>query len=339
MLPGGGRRAGEGGVGAVRAIRVHRTGGPEVLEAEDVAEPEPGPGEARVRVELAGVNFVDVYHRTGLYPKELPFTPGVEGAGVVEAVGEGVTRVTEGDRVAWAMSPGSYAEQAVVPAWRLVRVPNDVSLELATALMVQGMTAHYLVTSTYPLGPDDVALVHAAAGGVGLLLVQLARAAGATVIGTCSTEEKARRVLDHGADHVIRYTQQDFETETKRLTDGQGATVVYDSVGRSTFGDSLDSLRPRGWMVLYGQASGKVEPLDPGVLASKGSLFLTRPSLAHYTRDADEVEWRAGDVLGRVQRGEVRVRVHDVLPLEDAAEAHQRLESRSTSGKLLLRVV
>lgn len=321
----------------MRAIRVRETGGPEVLRLETLDAPEPGPGEARVRVAFAGVNFIDVYHRTGLYPKERPFTPGVEGAGVVEAVGPDVEHVGPGDRVAWAMSPGSYAEAAVVPAWRLVRVPDGVATEVAAALMLQGMTAHYLVTSTYELGPDDVAVVHAAAGGVGLLLVQLAKAAGATVIGTCSTEEKAARVRDHGADHVVRYTERDFRSEVERLTDGKGATVVYDSVGQATFEDSLDSLRPRGWLVLYGQSSGKVPPLDPGVLASKGSLFLTRPSLAHYTLDRAEVEWRAGSLLERVDRGELRVRIHDILPLEDAGEAHRRLEARETSGKLLLR--
>jgi NADPH2:quinone reductase len=322
----------------MRAIRVRETGGPEVLRLETMDAPEPGPGEARVRVEFAGVNFIDVYHRTGLYPKARPFTPGVEGAGVVEAVGPEVEHVGVGDRVAWAMSPGAYAEHAVVPAWRLVRIPDGVAPEVAAALMLQGMTAHYLVTSTYALGPEDVAVVHAAAGGVGLLLVQLAKAAGATVLGTCSTEEKARRVLDHGADHVIRYTEQDFRTEVERLTDGAGATVVYDSVGRATFEDGLAVLRTRGWLVLYGQSSGKVEPVDPGILATRGSLFLTRPTLADYARDRAEVEWRAGWLLDQVRQGALEVRIHDILPLEDAGEAHRRLEARETSGKLLLEV-
>ncbi|MFW5947691.1 MAG: quinone oxidoreductase family protein [Gemmatimonadota bacterium] len=322
----------------MKAIRVHETGGPGVLRPEQVSEPEPGPGEARVRVEVAGVNYVDTYHRTGLYPRELPFTPGVEGAGVVDAVGADVDHVAPGDRVAWAMSPGSYAEAAVVPAWKLVRVPDAVEVETAATLMVQGMTAHYLVKSTYPLGPDDVAVIHAAAGGVGLLLVQLAKAAGATVIGTCSTEEKAARVRDRGADHVIRYTETAFEPEVRRLTHGAGATVVYDSVGQATFRDSLKSLRPRGMLVLYGQSSGKVKPFDPGELARGGSLFLTRPSLADYAADRREVAWRAGELLDAVRAGELRVRIHDVLPLDAAADAHRRLESRETSGKLLLRV-
>jgi NADPH:quinone reductase len=321
----------------VRAIQVAAHGGPEVLVLRDVPEPEPAAGEARVRVEVAGVNFVDVYHRTGLYPKPLPFTPGVEAAGVVDAVGPEVAHVAVGDRVAWAMHPGSYAAAATVPAWRLVRVPDALSLEVAAALMVQGMTAHYLVHSTYTLGPDDVAVVHAAAGGVGLLLIQLAKAAGATVIGTCSTEEKAERVRAMGADHVVRYTETPFRPEVERLTGGAGATVVYDSVGRSTFQDSLAALRPRGYLVLYGQASGKVPPFDPGELATGGSLFLTRPSLAHYLLDRAEVEWRATELFERAARGGLDVRIHDLLPLDRAADAHRMLEGRESSGKLLLR--
>lgn len=320
----------------MRAIRVEETGGPEVLRLQDVPVPEPGEGEARVRVAVAGVNFVDTYHRTGLYPRELPFTPGVEGAGEVEAVGADVEHVAVGDRVAWAMHPGSYAEAAVVPAWRLVRVPDGVELKTAAALMVQGMTAHYLVNSTYDLGPDDVALVHAAAGGVGLLLVQLAKLKGATVIGTCSTPEKAERVRLAGADHVIRYTETAFRPEVLRLTSDRGATVVYDAVGEATFRDSLESLRPRGMLVLYGQASGPVEPFDPRDLAAGGSLFLTRPSLAHYTLDRSEVEWRASELLKAVVDGDLRVRIHDVLPLGDAERAHRMLEGRETSGKVLL---
>jgi len=322
----------------VRTIRVHETGGPDVLRVEEVDTPEPGPGEARVRLAFAGVNYVDTYHRTGLYPKALPFTPGVEGAGEVEAVGADVEHVAVGDRVAWAMHPGSYAEAAVVPAWRLVRIPEGVATQVGAAVMVQGMTAHFLVNSTVALGPDDVALVHAAAGGVGLLLVQMAAARGATVIGTCSTEEKAERVRRAGAHHVIRYTETEFRPEVVRLTGGRGATVVYDSVGQATFRESLAALRPRGTLVLYGQASGPVEPFDPGELARGGSLYLTRPSLAHYTRDREEVEWRAGEVLAAVADGRLAVRIHDVLPLEEAARAHRLLESRGTSGKLLLRV-
>ncbi len=322
----------------MRAIRVEAVGGPEVLGIQDIAVPEPGPGEARVRVQLAGVNFVDVYHRTGLYRRDLPFTPGQEGAGVVDAVGEGVGGVATGDRVVWAMAGGSYAEAAVVPAWKLARVPDGMAMEDAAAVLLQGMTAHYLVNSTYALGEGDVAVVHAAAGGVGLLLVQMAKEKRATVIATCSTEEKAARVLDRGADHVVRYTEEPFQPAVMRLTQGRGATVVYDSVGRTTFRDSLRSLRPRGYLVLFGQSSGRVEPLDPAMLASGGSLFLTRPALADYTRDSAEVNWRAGDVLDAVARGALRVRIDDVLPLDEAGAAHRRLEARQTSGKLLLRV-
>jgi NADPH:quinone reductase len=306
------------------------------MDLVDVAEPEPGRGEALVRVRYAGVNFIDVYHRTGLYPKPLPFTPGVEGAGVVEAVGPGVEDVAVGDRVAWALHPGSYAEAAVVPSWRLARVPDALSLDVAAALMVQGMTAHYLIDGSYALGPNDVALVQAAAGGVGLLLVQLASQVGATVIGTCSTEEKAERVRVAGAHHVIRYTETPFQPEVLRLTDGVGASVVYDSVGRTTFAHSLASLRPRGYLVLYGQSSGKVEPFDPSELAAKGSLFLTRPSLADYVRDRSELDWRAGALFERVMEGKLKVRIERVMPLAEAAEAHELLESRATSGKLLL---
>lgn len=322
----------------MRAIRVHETGGPDVLRVEDVPTPEPGPGEARVRLAFAGVNYVDTYHRTGLYPKERPFTPGVEGAGEVEAVGPDVAEVAVGDRVAWAMHPGSYAEAAVVPAWRLVRIPDGVEMEVAAALMVQGMTAHFLVNSTVSAGPDDVVVVHAAAGGVGLLLVQLATARGATVIGTCSTAEKAERVRRAGAHHVIRYTETAFRPEVLRLTGDQGATVVYDAVGQATFRESLASLRPRGTLVLYGQASGPVEPFDPRDLAKGGSLYLTRPSLAHYTIDRREVEWRAGELLAAVEEARLAVRIHDILPLEEAGRAHRMLEGRGTSGKLLLRV-
>lgn len=322
----------------IRAIRVHESGGPEVFRLEEMPVPEPGAGQARVRLEFAGVNFIDVYHRTGLYAKPLPFTPGVEGAGVVDAVGPDVVDVEVGDRVAWALSPGSYADRAVVPAWRLVAVPDELSTDAAAAVMLQGMTAHYLVRSTYELGPDDVAVVHAAAGGVGLLLVQLAKGLGATVIGTCSTEEKAERVRAAGADHVIRYTETDVAPEVMRLTDDAGATVVYDSVGRSTFDGSLASLRPRGVLVLYGQSSGNVEPFDPARLASGGSLFLTRPSLADYARSTEEIAWRAGELFERVISGGLSVRIHDVLSLDRAPEAHAMLESRQTSGKVLLRI-
>ena len=322
----------------MKAVQVAATGGPDALRLADVRDPAPGAGEALVRVRIAGINFIDVYHRTGLYPKPLPFVAGVEGAGVVEAVGEAVSGVAAGDRVAWAMHPGSYAELAVVPAWKLVRLPDAVDFETGAALMVQGMTAHYLARSTFPLAPGDTALVHAAAGGTGLLLTQIAKSAGATVIGTCSTEEKAALAREAGADHVVRYTETPFQPEVMRLTGGRGADVVYDSVGRTTFMDSLASLRPRGTMVLFGQASGKVEPFDPALLNSRGSLFLTRPSLAHYARDAEEVEWRGRELMEAVVAGRLRVRIHDVLPLAEAPRAHAMLEGRETSGKLLLRV-
>ena len=321
----------------MRAIQVRETGGAEVLRLTELPDPSPGPGDALVRVIRAGVNFIDVYHRTGLYRKDLPFVPGVEGSGVVEDVGSDVSRVAVGDRVAWAMTPGSYAERAVVPAWKLVRLPAGIDFETGAALMVQGMTAHYLLRSAYVVGPEDVVLVHAAAGGTGLLLVQLAHRLGATVVGTCSSAEKAERVRAAGADHVVRYTETPFQPEVMRITDGAGATVVYDSVGRATFMDSLDSLRPRGTLVLFGQSSGKVEPFDPALLAAGGSLYLTRPSLADYTRDADEVAWRGGELMGDVADGELDVRIHATLPLADAPEAHRLLEGRKTSGKLLLR--
>lgn len=306
------------------------------MRYEDIPVPEPGPGEARVRLEAAGVNFIDVYQRTGQYPVELPHTLGLEGAGVVEAVGEGVEEVGEGERVAWAMSPGAYAERAVVPAWRLVPVPDGVDLKVAAAVMLQGMTAHYLTHSTFPVESGQSVLVHAAAGGVGLLLVQLAKKRGAYVIGTVSTEAKARLAKEAGADEIIRYTEQDFVAATKRLTGGEGVHAVYDSVGRSTFGGGLDVLRPRGYMVLFGQSSGPVPPLDPQVLNGKGSLFLTRPSLAHYTLDRDELLWRAGDLFRWIEAGELEVRVDRTVPLAEAADAHRALEGRETSGKVVL---
>lgn len=320
----------------MRAIRVTRTGGPEVLRLEEVPPPEPGPGQARVRVAYAGVNFIDVYHRTGLYPLPLPFTPGREGAGVVDAVGEGVDEVRPGDRVAWAMEGGAYAEYAVVPAWKLVAVPEGVNLRTAAAVMLQGMTAHYLTHSTYPLREGQAALVHAAAGGVGLLLVQIAKRRGARVIGTVSTEEKAALARGAGADEVVLYTRESFREVVRRVTGGRGVDVVYDSVGKTTFDEGLDSLRRRGYMVLFGQSSGPVPPFDPAVLHRKGSLFLTRPSLADYTADREELLWRAGDLFQWITDGELAVRIDRVLPLEDAAEAHRLLEARKTAGKLLL---
>lgn len=320
----------------MKAIRVHQPGGVDALQYEDAPVPGPGPGEARVKLHAIGVNFIDVYHRTGQYPLQPPFTPGSEAAGVVDAVGDGVTEVEVGDRVAYAMQIGAYAQYAVVPAWKLVPLPNDVSFEVGAAVMLQGMTAHYLVHSTFPLQGGQQALVHAAAGGVGLLLIQLAKQCGAFVIGTVSTENKERLAREAGADAVIRYTEQDFAAETKRLTDGKGVHVVYDSVGKTTWDGSLNSLRPRGYLALFGQSSGAVGPVDPQILNSKGSLFLTRPSLAHYAADRDELLWRSGDLFRLIADGQLHVRIDRTLPLAEVAQAHQALESRATSGKVVL---
>ncbi len=320
----------------MHAVRIHEHGGPEVLRYEEVPTPTPGEGQALVRLVACGVNFIDIYHRKGLYRLDLPAGLGQEGAGVVEAVGPGVTEVKPGDRVAFSNVAGSYAEYVVAPAHRLVPIPDGVTYQQAAAAMLQGMTAHYLVTSTYPLKPQDTCLVHAAAGGVGLLLVQMAKRRGAVVIGTVSTEEKAQLARDAGADHVVVYTKQDFEAEVLRITGGRKLQVVYDSVGKDTFEKSLNCLALRGMLVLYGQSSGPVPPFDPQVLAQKGSLFLTRPVLWHYTADREELLWRAGEVLGWVRTGEVRLRIDRALPLAQAADAHRALEARQTTGKVLL---
>lgn len=321
----------------MRAVVVEQTGGPEVLRIGDIDAPVPGPGEVLVDVAAAGVNFIDVYERTGGYPKELPFVVGSEGAGTVTAVGDGVTDVAVGDRVAWAMVPGTgYTEQAVVPAERVVRVPEGVDSETAAAVMLQGMTAHYLCESTYPARSGETALVHAAAGGVGLLLTQMLAAKGVRVIATTSTEEKAELARGAGADEVVNYTEADVVGEVRRLTDGRGVEVVYDGVGRSTFDASLDCLRPRGMMVLFGASSGPVPPLDPQVLNRKGSLFLTRPTLGHYIATRDELLERAGSVLGQVAEGRLDVRIGGRYPLEQVARAHEDLEGRRTTGKLLV---
>lgn len=320
----------------MKAIRVHEFGGPEMMRYEDVPVPQPGEGEARVKIEAAGLNFIDIYHRTGQYPANMPVIPGMEGAGVVDAIGPGVTVVKPGDRVAYAMQQGSYAEYAIVQAWKLVLVPQEVTLQQAAAVMLQGMTAHYLSHSTYPLSEKDTALVHAAAGGVGHLLVQLAKHRGARVIGTVSTQEKAELSRKAGADEVIIYTQADFETETKRMSGGKGVEVVYDSVGKTTFDKSLNCLRPRGCLVLYGQSSGAVGPLDPQELNRKGSLFLTRPSLGHYAADREELLWRAGDLFNWIASGELDLRIDQTFPLSEAPEAHSYIEDRKTKGKVLL---
>ncbi|MFW6184970.1 MAG: quinone oxidoreductase family protein [Chloroflexota bacterium] len=321
----------------MQAIRVHEYGGPEALRLDEVSAPEPAAGQVRVRLAAVGVNFIDVYHRTGAYQSELPIIPGREGAGVVDAVGTGVSGVQEGDRVAFAMVPGTYAQYVVVEANNVAPLPEGVSEEQGAALMLQGMTAHYLVHSTYPLQEGDTCLVLAAAGGVGHLLVQLAKMRGARVIGAASTPEKIQFALDAGADEMIRYTEVDFQEETMRLTDGRGVDVVYESVGKDTFEQSLRSLRPRGYLVLYGQSSGAVSPMDPQILNRHGSLFLTRPSLGHYIRDREELLWRAGDLFEAVKDDRLTVRVDRTFPLAEAADAHRYLEGRNTKGKILLR--
>jgi NADPH2:quinone reductase len=320
----------------VKAIRIHAAGGPEVLRLEDVADPTPGPCEALVKIAAAGVNFIDVYFRTGLYPYAIPGTLGLEATGTVAAVGADVRDVRPGDRVAYTGVPGAYAEMSVVPADRLVKLPDGVSFRDGAAAMLQGMTAHYLATSTYALRAGDACLVHAAAGGVGLLLCQMAKMRGATVIGTTSSKEKAALARDAGADHVILYTEQDFAAETRRLTNGAGVHVVYDGVGVTTFMQGLDCLRPRGTMVLFGQSSGPVPPFELSLLNLKGSLYVTRPSLQHYIASRDELVARAADVLGWVGAGTLRLRVEHEFPLRDAAEAHRALEGRRTTGKVVL---
>ncbi len=320
----------------MRAIRIHKFGGPEVLSYEEVPIPQPGDGEARVKIEAIGINYIDVYFRTGLTKAALPLTLGQEAAGVVDTIGPGVTDLRPGERVAYSSVQGSYATHAIVPAWRLVPIPAGMDTRRAAAVMLQGMTAHYLTHSTYPLQRVDTALVHAAAGGVGLLLVQIAKRRGARVIGTVSTEEKAQLAKQAGADEVILYTQTDFETETKRMTDGKGVDVVYDSVGKTTFDKSLNCLKQRGYLVLYGQSSGAVPPLDPQILNAKGSLFLTRPTLVHYTADRAELLQRSGDLFNWMAAGELSVRIDKTFPLAEAAEAHRYLESRQSKGKLLL---
>lgn len=319
----------------MRAIRVGQVGGPEAMRLEDIELPEPGEGQVRVRVAAAGVNFIDVYFRTGVYPVPTPFTLGMEAAGTVDAVGPGVTDFAEADRVAFVQFPGAYAEYAIVPAERLVPVPSEVELTTAGAVMLQGMTAHFLASSTFPLGHGDTALVHAGAGGAGLLLTQVAKLRGATVYTTVSTEAKAELSRQAGADEVILYTEADFREEIERLAPG-GVDVVYDSVGADTFDRSIDCLRPRGTLVLFGQSSGPVEAVAPQRLNAAGSLYLTRPNLAHYTADREELLWRASDLFSWVTSGELDVRIGETHPLEDAATAHRRLEGRQTTGKVLL---
>jgi NADPH2:quinone reductase len=321
----------------MRKVVVNELGGPEVLTLVETPMPEPGPSEAVVRLTASGVNFIDTYFRTGLYvAPERTIGLGSEGAGVVERVGAEVTTLRPGDRVAYAMARGSYAEYAAVPAAQLVKVPDGVDLDVAAAVMLQGMTAHYLTHSTFPLEKGHTCLIHAAAGGTGGILVQVAKARGARVIGTTSTAEKAAAARALGADEVILYTEQDFAAEAKRLTGGRGVDVVYDSVGKTTFDKSLSCIRPRGMMVLFGQSSGPVPPFDPALLNPRGSLFLTRPNLAHHVATRDELEWRAGDVLNLVRSGALTVRIAGRYPLADAAQAHRDLEARKTLGKYLI---
>lgn len=321
----------------MKAIQVRRNGGPEVLEfVEDLLAPEPKANEAIVKLSASGVNFIDVYQREGRYKVVLPFIPGQEGAGMVNAVGPDVTTVKNGDRVAWAGPMGSYAEYACVPAERLVPIPAGISDQQGAAAMLQGMTAHYLVYGAYPLKRGETALVHAAAGGVGLLLTQMAHNIGARVIATVSTEAKAKLAREAGADDVILYTQQDFEEETKRLTGGKGVDVVYDSVGKTTFEKGLNILRPRGCMVLYGGSSGPVPPFDLITLSIKGSLFVTRPTLVHYTATRDELLMRAGAVFDMISSGRLKLHIEYTYPLAEAQRAHRDLEGRKTTGKLLL---
>ncbi len=321
----------------MRAIVVNELGGPEVLTLEERPDPEPGPGDLLVEVAAGGVNFIDIYQRTGIYPMDLPYVVGSEGAGTVTAVGAEVSEFAVGDRVTWAMSNGTgYTDTAVVPAAKAVAVPDGLDLEVAAAVMLQGMTAHFLTESTFPARAGQTALVHAAAGGVGLLLCQMLRAKGVRVIGTTSTEEKAELARAAGADEIVFYKDVDVVTEVERITGGERVHVVYDGVGKATFDAGLDVLRPRGMMVLFGAASGPVPPLDPQVLNRKGSLFLTRPMLAHYLLDRDELLWRANDVLGAVQSGALNVRIGGRYPLADSAQAHRDLQSGGTTGKLLI---
>jgi NADPH2:quinone reductase len=320
----------------MKAVRIHAPGGPEVMTYEDAPQPTPKAGEALVKVEAAGLNYIDVYFRSGQYKAEMPLTLGLEASGTVTAVGADVTDVKVGDKVAYTGIPGAYAEYAVVPAARLVTLPAGLSTKQGAAMMLQGMTAHYLATSTYPLKSGDGCLVHAAAGGVGLLLCQMAKMRGARVIGTVSTDEKAKLAREAGADDTILYTKQDFEAEVKRITGGKGLQVVYDSVGKTTFDKGFNCLAPRGLMALYGASSGPVGPFDLQTLNVKGSLFLTRPSLNHHIITRADLLQRAGEVAGWIRDGKLRLRIEHEFPLKDAAEAHRALEGRKTTGKVLL---
>ena len=320
------------------AIRIHENGGPEVLKWEEVDVGEPGPGQVKIRQESAGLNFIDVYHRTGLYKQDLPFTPGVEGAGIVESVGDGVTSVKKGDSVAYAGPLGGYAEERLIDADRVVKLPDGISTQQAAGMMLQGMTAQMLLRAVYPVKKGDAILIQAAAGGVGLIMCQWAAALGATVIGTVSTQEKAELARNHGCAHPIVYTKQDFVAEVNKITAREKLPVVYDSVGRDTFMKSLDCLKLRGLMVSFGNASGPVDPISPLLLSQKGSLYLTRPTLFHYVATRAELERSAGELFDMVLSGKVKIEVKQRIPLKDAAEAHRRLEARKTTGSTVLTV-
>jgi NADPH2:quinone reductase len=320
------------------AIKIHETGGPEVLKWEEVEVGEPGPGQIKLKQEAAGLNFIDVYHRTGLYPQSLPFTPGVEGAGVIESIGPDVEHLKPGDRVAYAGPIGGYAEERLIDADRVVKLPKSIDAERAAAMMLQGMTAQMLLRSVFPVAKGDTILIHAAAGGVGLIMCQWAAALGATVIGTVGTEEKAELARNHGCAHPIVYSKQDFVAEVQRITGGEKLPVVYDSVGRDTFMRSLDCLKPRGLMVSFGNASGPVEPFSPLVLSQKGSLYLTRPTLFHYVATRQQLEQSAGELFDVVRNGKVKIEVQQRFALKDAAEAHRALQARRTTGSTVLTI-
>jgi NADPH:quinone reductase len=321
----------------MKAVRVYEPGAPEKLVYEDVPAPVPGPGQALIKLSAIGINYIDVYFRTGLYTAPMPFIPGMEAAGTIDAVGENVHDLKPGDRVAYAGVSGAYAEYAVVNSWQLARIPDSLDFDRGAALMLQGLAAHYLAFSTYPLKRGETALIHAAAGGVGLLLIQIAKKIGARVIGTVSTDEKAFLAANAGADHVILYTQKDFEQEVKSITEGSGVDVVYDSVGKTTFDKGLNCIRRRGMMVLFGQSSGPVPPFDLNILNQKGSLYVTRPGLLHYTANRDELRWRSGDIMRWASEGSLNIHIDRIYSLKEAAQAHRALEARETAGKVLLK--
>ena len=320
----------------MKAIRIHEYGNADVLKYEDTERPEPKENEARVKLEAIGVNFIDVYHRTGLYPNKLPFIPGMEGAGIVDKIGKNISNLKQGDRVAYAMNIGSYAEYSIVPEWKLAKIPDYIDTKTACAAMLQGMTAHYLTHSTFKIKKDDIILLHAAAGGVGLLLTQIAKNIGAKVIGTASTEEKAKIAKEAGADEIINYTKENFEEKVRELTDGKGVDVVYDSVGKATFEKSLNCLRPRGLLVSFGQSSGAIPEFNTAILSEKGSLYLTRPTLSNYCSNRSELLSRANDLFNWIKNKELKIKVHKAFRLSEAKKAHEELEGRKSAGKILM---